>query len=253
MKNLKTRVIPIIITLLCALFLISEIVDIKLLGLYSRALIFPFLLLFYSVAAKKKKLFFILFLGFFATAEIILLLVLEFSFYAKYGAITSYLGTSCYILAYLSLLVLILSNIKLKSIFKRFPFHSGILVLFGLYLLYALDNMLTHHGLASMSTIEYVLAFIYNIVIILVLIGSLLAYLYRETRKALILFIACMCIVFSELVQTAYFFMAREELLNLVYTALLSVGFFMLYVFMAFKNELKTSPKVIDEDNTVYQ
>jgi len=248
MKHLKKTILPVIIALLCVLFLVSEILDFRILGLYSRALIFPFLLIYYIVADKKKKLFFILFLVFFTAAEVILLLILDFNLYRKFGEITSNIGTSCYVLGYVSLLVLILSNIKLKSLFKRFPLHSGILILFGLYLLYALNNMLTHHGLASMSIQEYVLASVYNLMIILVLIASLLAYLYRDTRKALILFIACLCIVFSDLVQTAYFFMAREELLNLVYTILLSIGFFMLFVFMAYTPGSKPQSEVIDEE-----
>ena len=252
MKHLKEALLASIIVLLCIVFLTSEIINSKQLGLCSRVLIFPFLILFYAVKAKKKDMFFSLFLIFFAIAEFTLFLVYSIDFYNKYGLEIVYLSTFFYILAYGSLLVLIISNMEMKRLIKGFPFHTTVLVLFGLYLLYALDNMLKNNGLLSMAVFEYVLASIYNLVIILVLISSLLSYLYHDNRKTLSLFIACSCIVFSELVQTAYYFMERERLLNLVYTILLSVGFLMLCVYLNHNNKSKPNTISIGEESRVW-
>ncbi len=251
MKHLKEALLASIIVLLCIIFLASAIINFKQLGLYSRVLIFPSLIFFYSIKVKRRDLFFSLFLLFFTVAEFLLFCAYSIDFNKIYGIKTIYLSTFFYTLAYASLFVLIISNMKIKRLIKGFPLHIIVLVLFGFYLLYALDNMLKNNGLLSVAVFEYILASIYNLVIILVLISSLLGYLYHDNKKSLSLFIACLCIVFSELVQTAYYFMEREQLLNLVYTILLSVGFLMLCVYLSF-NKSKSAAMGIGQETRVW-
>ncbi len=248
MKHLKEGLLLGIIALLCVIFLISATIDIGIFGDYARVLIFPLSLTYYIIKIKDKNLFFIVFLLFFLVAEVLLFLAINYGLLKKFGMTIIYLGTLSYIISYFGLLYFIVSKINLKLLFKRFSLHSIVLIFFGFYLIYALDNMLKHHGLASMPMMEYVLATVYNLAIILVLIFSLLSYLYHDTRKSLLLFIACLCIVFSELVQTAYYFMAREGLLDLVYTVLLSVGFLMLVVYVAYGNKSKSMSKSINKE-----
>jgi len=238
MKYLKKNIVAGLIVLLCLVFFLSEIINTKQLGHYSRVLIFPLLVLFYYTKKVEKKLLFGLFLVFFAIAELMLFFLLAHKLRFGLGENYSRIGTFFCVMAYFCLFIFIMYKLNLKKLFKRFKMHIIILLFFGGYLLYALDNMVKHHGLASMSVIDYTLATLYNLSIIAVLLIALLNYLYNsDSRKALLLFVSCLCIVFSELVQTAYFFMAREDLLNLVYTTLLSIGFCFMYIYIAYKGK----------------
>lgn len=245
MKYLKENSAAGLIMLFSLVFLLSELVNIKPLGLYSRMLIFPFLTLYFFTKKEQKNLFFGLFLVFFTIAEILLFMVLGYGLHRVFGFNFINMGTSFCVLAYSSLFVFIISKMNLKKLFKKIQMHVIVLFMFGVYLLYVLDHMIKHNGLASMSVLEYVLATTYNLSIIVILLISLLNYLYNATKKSL--FIFCLCVVFSELVQTAYFFMAREVLLDLVYTGLLSLGFCFICVYMFIKvNDNRTN--FLDKD-----
>ena len=71
----------------------------------------------------------------------------------------------------------------------------------------------------------------YNLLILLILSKSLLYYLYTETKQALLLFLACVCIVFSEMIQVAYFFITEEIFLKIGYIVLMAIGFGFIYFY----------------------
>ena len=51
----------------------------------------------------------------------------------------------------------------------------------------------------------------------------------NDTRKSLILFLASMCIVFSEIVQIAYYYLSETSGLSNIYSLLLVAAFYLFY------------------------
>ena len=82
----------------------------------------------------------------------------------------------------------------------------------------------------KVNTLEFLFEGLYNFCILLVLSFSLLYYLYHDSRRGFLLFLASACIVFSEMVQVAYIFIAADYVLNVIYSLLLIVGFYFIYM-----------------------
>jgi len=80
------------------------------------------------------------------------------------------------------------------------------------------------------SGIELSLELLYNIFILSLLTVSLLNYFYRDDKKAMILFLGSLCISFSEVIQIAYYYIVDRQLLNVTYSMLLILAFYLFYV-----------------------
>ena len=86
------------------------------------------------------------------------------------------------------------------------------------------------------SSLEFVTNVIYNVFIQLVLSLALIHYLYHQTKQSLLLFLASVCIVFSEMVQVAYLFISSEQILEIIYSMLMGLGFYFLYVYIKIRH-----------------
>jgi low temperature requirement protein LtrA len=75
---------------------------------------------------------------------------------------------------------------------------------------------------------EYYLELTYNIVMLILLSGSLLNYFYRDNQKSLYLFLGALCIVFSEVIDVAYMYISQRALLNFLSTTLSLSAFYFL-------------------------
>ncbi len=198
---------------------------------YLRVLIFPLLLVaFFIVGNRKDKLYFALFLIFYALAECAFFTLEKYPFFAYYA------GTPFYCLAYLSLLVFLFKKMNFKPVIKRFRIHLIILLSFGAYLFISIYSMLWPET-RGFNLVYWMYDILYNTLFILVLITSFVYYLYRDTKKSLLLFLACMFIVFSELVQVAYYYIEKLEVLNKMYSIFLVMGYFFILMFILYKNK----------------
>ena len=225
-----------VVVLLSVLFLVSEILEFdQMVAEYSRALFFPAVFLFYIVKKQRMSLFFGAFLFFYALAE-------TTYFYENLTTSAYYIGVISYIISYSSLFVFIVSKMKIRIVLERFKFHLLVLFFFSVYLIVTLDGMLKF-DYSDMLLIDYLLESTYNALVVLVLVASFLNYLYHDTKKALILFIACVFIVFSELVQLAYYFIAKQYELNIIYSALLMIGFAFIFLFMNYNDKTHSITK----------
>ena len=60
---------------------------------------------------------------------------------------------------------------------------------------------------------------------------SLMYYLHNLNKQSLLLFLACVCIVFSEMIQVAYVFITAEIFLKMIYSLLMAIGFGLIYYY----------------------
>ncbi|WAC02048.1 hypothetical protein N7U66_19975 [Lacinutrix neustonica] len=110
-----------------------------------------------------------------------------------------------------------------------------VLIGFNLYTIFFLNQMILSDSAIEIYTLNFFLECTYNVCILLILSISLLNYLYHDSKRGLLLFLASVCIVFSEMVQVAYIFVSADYLLNVVYALLLVTGFYIVYVYIVSK------------------
>ena len=140
------------------------------------------------------------------------------------------------IATYLSLIIFLVKDLEIKKIFKDFKLPMIVLVVFNVYIIYALNEMILEDPKVETSSLEFVTNVIYNVFIQLVLSLALIHYLYHQTKQSLLLFLASVCIVFSEMVQVAYLFISSEQILEIIYSMLMGLGFYFLYVYIKIRH-----------------
>jgi hypothetical protein len=78
--------------------------------------------------------------------------------------------------------------------------------------------------------LDYSIEVFYNIVVMLLLTVTLVNYISRDSKKAMNLLIGSLCIVFSEVMQVAYFYVSEKNVLNVTYSVLLIFAFCFFYI-----------------------
>ncbi|WP_115462030.1 hypothetical protein [Winogradskyella aurantiaca] len=184
-----------------------------------------------SVLYKKFSKFFekqfFLFLLFFTLAEIIgfvywfipveWLQTLDFTYYG---------ANLLYITAYIFLIMHVLNGIEFRKMLKRFAGPAVILLILDIFCVY----IVTDTAGSDFSGAEYILEFSYNGVIMVLLSVALLNYLYKDTNKAMLFLIGAIFIVFSEIIQMAYFYIVDSNDLSATYATFLVMAFLFLYI-----------------------
>lgn len=217
----KSKVLVGIILLFYLLFVVFQFSGSDLIAQNLRALIFPSIGLAYFLCAKDKSIFFSLFLIFYSLSDIMVIVSDQISYEVDY-----YLGNSLYIIAYGTLLFKVCKSINLIHILKNFKIHLIVLTALNIYIATVLQLIIDPNRELNN---EYILETIYNVVILLLLSGSLLNYFYRDNKKALYLFIGSLCIVFSEVINVAYLYVTKQSLLNFIATSLALLAVYFLY------------------------
>ncbi|WP_034040287.1 hypothetical protein [Wocania ichthyoenteri] len=209
------------ISLIYILFVGFEFFGDDSVALQISVLIIPLVALLYFISVEKKTLFFSLFLICYSIPELILFIKDEVAYETYY-----YLCNTLSVLAYVFLLIEIYKSINFKEVLKRFKTQVIVLSFLSLYMGYVLFKIISPFLRISM---EYFLEITYNILILLVLSISLLNYFYKDDKKSLFLFLGVLCIVFSEVINVAYLYIANENALNFMLVSLFLLAFYFLY------------------------
>ncbi|WP_272022914.1 hypothetical protein [Olleya namhaensis] len=197
---------------------------------YSWIFVFPLFAYLYYGLTKEHNHFFGFFLIGFSIVEMLKIVFSGNELIGVYGA--NYL----IIATYLSLIIFLVKDLDIKKIFKDFKLPMIVLVVFNAYIIYALNEMILEDPKVETSSLEFVTNVIYNVFIQLVLSLALIHYLYHQTKQSLLLFLASVCIVFSEMVQVAYLFISSEQILEIIYSMLMGLGFYFLYVYIKIRH-----------------
>ncbi len=238
------------VVLLSILFVISVFLDFTLMLNFFLALIFfVFLYLYYTKSERKSKVFMGFLLAFFIGEMYSFAMRLVHYFIEPYFRGTpyfefeKYVGNMTYIIAYVCLVVYMAGGFNFNQLIKRFKYHLLVLVVFNVYAIVTLNRMMLEAEFFEAYSLAFLFESIYNSCILLVLSFSLLNYTYHETKASFLLLLGSMCIVFSEMVQVAYFFIpANSEVMELshyyittghilhtIYSLLLIAGFYFIF------------------------
>lgn len=192
-----------------------------------RALSVTLLTILYVIRVENKHPFFLLFLVFFALSEILnyatwvvnLDVIPEIDYFY-------YLGNGLYILSYLFLITRIALAMNFKKAFLKFPLQIGLLAILGVFFVYFVSDTTRK----ELTQNEYYLELLYNAVVMFLMAIALVNYMYRDDKKSMNLLIGEICIMFSEVIQLAYFYIADINLLNVLCSMFLVFAFLFFYL-----------------------
>lgn len=223
----KTKILIGFIILLCVLFIVFEFSDISWLSDVTRGFIVPAITMLFIINYGLKQCSFTMFLVLFSIAELISIsqLIPFLSQNVPY-VVFYYACNGLYGLSYSFLVYRIVKSLNIRLILKSFFVHILVLVILNGYLLYVLYNIMSPF-LVSIG--ENFIELFYTVAILLVLSTSLINFLYKDTKKSLYLFLGSLCIVFSEVIQIAYLYISQKELLDVFYSTLLVIAFYLFY------------------------
>ncbi len=235
MKN--TNILIFLIISFCVSFAIFQISDQEFLSNGSKSLIAPLFTLLYFINVPQRSMFFSLFLIFFSIAELSTLLE-YFTLDWSQEQLDAYyvIGNTVYILAYCFLIIEVLKTISLRKVFENYFIHVVVLLALNIYIIHVLMTIVNpDFQLDSQYLIAVEL--VYNVVMLILLTMSLISYFYNDNKKTLLLFFGSICIVFSEVIQVAYFYIADQDLLNITQTILFVLAFSFFYFQSKVKNK----------------
>ena len=122
--------------------------------------------------------------------------------------------------------------------FNRFPLHVIILLALDIYSIIFVTEIAIKSELL-VGFYDYLIEILYNTVIMLLLTVTLINYINRDSKKAMNLLLGALCIVFSEVIQVAYFYVAEINFLNVAYSILLVIAFGFFYIQVGMSHEVK--------------
>lgn len=193
-----------------------------------RALAVTFLTLLYVIKVTNKHPLFALFLIFFSIAEIFnyATWIVNFDLSSEIDYYY-YVGNALYILSYLFLTARIVVGMNLRRAFVKFPIQIALLTILSLFFVYFVSDTTRNEIIEN----DYYLELFYNAVIMLLMGLALINYMFKDDKKSMNLLIGTICIMFSEVIQLAYFYIAEEfNLLNVLCSMFLVLAFLFFYL-----------------------
>lgn len=219
--------IKIALLLLGGVFIVLQGLGFEFEGASVSTLMLLLLALLYFVWTKNKSSFFFWFLISFALAQLIGFA----SYYTPEEFIQDvdyfyYISNGLYILAYIFLICRVLKDLKFKSIVTQFYVPIIILVVLDVFCVILVTD--TTQNVLSLN--EYLLEFFYNGIIMVLLSVALINYMYRNDTKSMLFLLGSIFIVFSEIIQLAYYYIIDDNYLGFIYSAFLVAAFFFFYM-----------------------
>lgn len=221
----RSNILIVVILLLCAASVVLELNQREVLSRVVKSCIVPTITILYFITVSKRSKYFVWFLLLFSFsdissfAEFYLKSDLSYDLYYTFGNLL-------YVAGYVFLLLEILKSVNVKDVLKNYAVHLIVLTVLNAYIIYVL--MVIVNPYLSGSYLFYIET-LYNVVILILLSASLINYLHNESKKALLLFIGSLFIVFSEVIQIAYYYISERSLLQVASTFLFVIAFLFFY------------------------
>ncbi|SDS54289.1 hypothetical protein SAMN04515667_2410 [Formosa sp. Hel1_31_208] len=236
-----SKILGVILIALSVFFLGLQFKGLELEAFGIKALAMLLLVVLYFSTVRVKHPLFILFLVFFTTAEVFNYFTYDY-FPDEGETIDIYyiIGNVLFICAYLCLIARIFTIMNFRKALVKFPFQILLLFGLGIFVVYMITDLES-----SMFDLDYTYAveLFYNMVIMFLVSLALVNYMYKDSKKSMNLLIGCILIVFSEVIQIAYFYISNfDNTLNFVYSVFL-VGAFVFFYFQW---------RLIDEPESIY-
>ncbi|MFC0604536.1 hypothetical protein [Winogradskyella pulchriflava] len=221
------RLVKVVLLLLGGVFVLLQGFAFEVEGSAVGAISLVLLAILYCIWTKNKTKFFFWFLVTFMVAQLL-------SYAAYYAPEVDeikvdyyYYGANIlYIISYLFLITRIVTELKFKAVFKELAIPIVVLIVLDVFCV----TLVTDTAQRALSVYEYSLEFVYNAVIMVLLSVALINYMYRNDNKSILFLIGSICIVFSEIIQLAYYYILEDKNLGFIYSFFLVVAFIFFYI-----------------------
>jgi len=225
----KTKILLGVILTLVVTFIGFKVFQLEELADYTRPIILPLLTVYYCAKHKDRYSYFFYFLLFYSLSE---LLSSVYFFIKPTNIIDDIMYYGCnilYVFAYIFLIFEITIGLSLRKVFNRFSILILILIALNVYTVILVSDIAEKSEFIK-TIYEYAMEVTYNATIMTLLTVALLNYLYRDSNKAMTLLVGSLCIVFSEVIQVAYFYVTEITFLDILYSTLFVIGFLFFYM-----------------------
>jgi len=225
---LKSKVLVGLVIICYILYTVFEFSGNEMNAIIFHSSIVPLITIIYILSIKRKDLFFLLFLVFFSLSNIYdtVSYIIAVNNFADIYYISYYLANSLYIISYIFLIIKLIKSIDFKYVLKFLKIYVVVLTILNFYLMYVLHSIIDPNLVFQN---DYYLEVTYNLVILLLLSFSLLNYIYKDNKKSLYLLLGALLIVFSEVIDVAYFYISNRSIFFFISTSLTVIAFYFFY------------------------
>lgn len=224
----KIKALKAFLIIAAVVFIILQILEKEFYGAGVKAILFIGLTILYHIEVDSKNRFFIAFLYLFTLGVALdfVAWLLALSGIKNYQSFLYYFTNSLFILSYVVLIIKVLITLKFKTMVRKLPIHILVLLVLDVFSVI----IVTETTEKVLNSTEYILEFVYNAVVMILLSVALLNYIYRDDIKSMNLLLASILIVFSEIIQMAYFYIADSNTFNIMCSVLLVGAFLFFYI-----------------------
>jgi len=225
---LVNRIFKVVLLLLAAAFVVFQSLTLEIHSAGTSALAFLLLnILYYKYTENKSKLF-MGFLTLYTIAQFVgfISYFMPIDFDSPYGDFYYYFSNIFCITAYILLICSIIKKLDIRKIFAQLYIPIIILLVLDIFSLTIFSETTEH----TLSKAENNFEYIYNAVVMILLSIALINYMYRNDNKSMLILIASIFIVFSEIIQFAYYYILQDNNLSFVYSFFLVLAFIFLYL-----------------------
>ncbi len=224
---LVKKILKVMLLLLALFFILFQTLSFEIEGALLGAILLVLLTFLYVGWTEHVSKLFLLFLVFFTIGQVVSVV----SWYIPEVGLDKvdgvYFGINVlYIIAYLFLIIKIISNMNLRKVFSKLTFPIIILVILDIFCVTLISNTTEY----VFNVYEYTLEFTYNGIVMALLSFALINYMYRNTSKSMLFLIGSIFIVFSEIIQLVYYYILKDENLGFVYSLFFVVAFIFFYI-----------------------
>ena len=125
-----------------------------------------------------------------------------------------YIANVLYMISYLFLIVKILVQLNIKTVFLELPIPILVLIVLDIFCVSIVSDTTAN----VLSIYEYSLENAYNAVIMGLLSVALINYMYRNDNKSMLFLLGSICIVFSDIIQLSYYYILDDNNFNFIYS-----------------------------------
>lgn len=214
------------LVILSIVFIVLQLMQFGMYASFVRAAMVVLLTVSYCSHKHTKCSYFFKFLITFAIADILGLSFWFIELSESSIDFTYYICNGLYILSYIFLIIMVLKSMNIRDVIIKLPAHIVILVILDIFCV----TIVTDTTKDLLSIYQYSLEFLYNAVIMSLLTLAVINYIYKVDKRAMNLLIGSIFIVFSEMIQLAYYYVLEINVLNVLCSLFLVIAFLFFYI-----------------------
>jgi len=242
----KSKLILGIVIMLTVTYLGLQIFEQETAASFVRPAIIPLLTLAYIFKFKDISSYFFLFLFSYSLSEILGTL----GYFAYENELIDnfqyYTGNLLYLFAYICLILEVYKHLNIRKLIKQFPLHILILLVLDIYCVVLVSKISITSGY-MVENIEFIIEILYNSSIMLLLTITLVNYLSNDSNKSMSLLIGSLCILFSEVLQVAFYYVKYIHIIEVVSNIMLIIAFVLFYTQSSMSYSAANKFKTIDK------